>query len=110
MRNTILSTILLATIAATMTAQEPGNFAVVNGLKIYYETHGPKGKGPPLEHGRTADNDGLLRYELMAGDVAGLDGTLRSPNRLAVISGTTHYDILATTAVASIVRPFLDAK
>src|SRR2546423_10145807 len=48
MRNTILSTILLATIAATMTAQEPGNFAVVNGLKIYYETHGPKGKGPPL--------------------------------------------------------------
>ena len=52
-----------------MTAQEPGNFAVVNGLKIYYETHGPKGKGPPLEHGRTADNDGLLRYELMAGDV-----------------------------------------
>ena len=46
----------------------------------------------------------------MAGDVAGLDGTLRSPNRLAVISGTTHYDILATTAVASIVRPFLDAK
>ncbi len=280
-RNTILSTILLATIAATMTAQEPGNFAVVNGLEIYYETHGPKGKGPPLVllhggvggiemfgpnlgalaqdqriiavdlqgHGRTADIDRPLRYELMADDVAGLvkqlgvgkadimgyslgggvalqtairhpevvrklvvvsgafkrsafypeilaifdkmgpefganmkqsplaklypgvdwaklfgklgdlqrqefdwsrdvakisaptmlvfadadtygpehiaefykllgggqrdaglDGTLRSPNRLAVIPGTTHYDILATTAVASIVRPFLDAK
>ena len=103
-RNTILSTILLATIAATMTAQEPGNFAVVNGLKIYYETHGPKGKGPPLVllhggvggiemfgpnlaalaqdrriiavdlqgHGRTADIDRPLRYELMADDVAGL--------------------------------------
>src|SRR6266513_5252098 len=51
-------------------------------------------------------------YKLLGGGQrdAGLDGSLRSPNRLAIVPGTTHYDILATTAVASIVRPFLDAK
>ena len=280
MRNTILSIITLAIPAATMNAQQPGHLAVVNGLKIYYETHGPEGKSPPLVllhggvggiemfgpnlpalaqdrrviavdlqgHGRTADIDRPLRYELMADDIAalvkqlggtadimgyslgggvalqtairhpevvrklvvvssgfkrsafypenlavfdkmgpefaanmkqsplyklypsvdwaklftklgdlgrqefdwspdvakitaqtmivfadadaiqpshmvefykllgggqrdaGLDGSGRSPNRLAIIPGTTHYDILATTAVAGIVRPFLDAK
>jgi pimeloyl-ACP methyl ester carboxylesterase len=40
---------------------------------------------------------------------AGLDGSLRPATRLAILPGTTHYDILATTAVADIVAPFLDA-
>ncbi|TFW18756.1 alpha/beta hydrolase [Massilia arenosa] len=38
---------------------------------------------------------------------AGLDGSLRSPSRLAIIPGTTHYSILGTTAVADIARGFL---
>jgi hypothetical protein len=30
---------------------------------------------------------------------AGLDGSLRSPNQLAVIPGTTHYTIMASPTV-----------
>jgi pimeloyl-ACP methyl ester carboxylesterase len=40
---------------------------------------------------------------------AGLDGSGRPINRLAVIPGATHYDILSTATVAGIVEPFLDA-
>jgi pimeloyl-ACP methyl ester carboxylesterase len=81
-----------------------GNYAVVNGLRIYYEMHGPEGMRPPVvllhggvggiemfgpnlpalardhrviavdlqSHGRTGDVDRPLRYESMADDVAGL--------------------------------------
>ena len=224
-----------------MKAERSAHYAVVNGLEIYYEMHGPAGKGPPLVllhggvggiemfgpnlpalaqshriiavdlqgHGRTADVDRPLRYESMADDIAalikqlgaapadvmgyslgggvalqtairhhdlvnklivvscpfkrdgfypeilaifdqmgpaaaagmkqsplyklypkvdwerlftelykllgggqrdaGLDGSLRSPNRLAIVPGTTHYDILATTTVAGMVDQFLGA-
>lgn len=40
---------------------------------------------------------------------AGLDGSLRASARLAILPGTTHYDILGTTAVAQIVDSFLGA-
>ena len=50
-------------------------------------------------------------YGLLGGGQhdAGLDGSHRSPNRLAIMPNATHYDLLATTAVADVVRPFLDA-
>jgi pimeloyl-ACP methyl ester carboxylesterase len=38
---------------------------------------------------------------------AGLDGSLRSAARLGVVPGATHYNILSTTAVASMASPFL---
>jgi pimeloyl-ACP methyl ester carboxylesterase len=38
---------------------------------------------------------------------AGLDGSLRPANRLAIVPGTTHYDIMSTTAVARIAQRFL---
>lgn len=40
---------------------------------------------------------------------AGMDGSLRPTARLAIVPGTTHYDLLATTAVADLVLPFLEA-
>jgi pimeloyl-ACP methyl ester carboxylesterase len=40
---------------------------------------------------------------------AGLDGSGRPAARLAIIPGATHYDILTTPVVASLVIPFLDA-
>jgi pimeloyl-ACP methyl ester carboxylesterase len=81
-----------------------GKYAVVNGLDVYYELHGPEGAGPPVVlihggvigievfgpnlqalaqhhrvlaldlqcHGRTGDADRPMRYESMADDVAGL--------------------------------------
>jgi pimeloyl-ACP methyl ester carboxylesterase len=39
---------------------------------------------------------------------AGLDGSKRPRAQLAVIPGTTHYNILRTTVVADLARPFLD--
>ena len=39
---------------------------------------------------------------------AGLDGSGRPPGRLAIVPGTTHYDILSTDAVARLAVPFLD--
>ena len=41
---------------------------------------------------------------------AGLDGSLRSTARLAILPGTTHYDLAANPAVAGLVAGFLDAK
>jgi pimeloyl-ACP methyl ester carboxylesterase len=84
-----------------MSKNDRGNYASVNGLKMYYEIHG---RGEPLillhggvgaiemfgevlkilsqsrqvigvdlqAHGRTADIDRPLRYELMADDIAAL--------------------------------------
>lgn len=39
---------------------------------------------------------------------AGLDGSGRPAGRLAIVPGTTHYDILSTDAVARLVVPFLE--
>jgi hypothetical protein len=48
-------------------------------------------------------------YKLIGGGQrdAGLDGSGRSPNQLAIIPGTTHYNLLATTMVADLVQKFL---
>lgn len=49
MRKAILSTIVLAGAAGSVAAQTAGNYATVNGLRIYYETHGAAASGsPPL--------------------------------------------------------------
>lgn len=40
---------------------------------------------------------------------AGLDGSLRPLNRLAIVPGATHYNIFFTAAVSGLVTPFLDA-
>ena len=87
-----------------MTAQQPGNYATINGLKLYYETHGPEAKRPPLvllhggiggiemfgpnigalaknhrvvavdleSHARSGSRDRPLRYESMGDDIAAL--------------------------------------
>jgi pimeloyl-ACP methyl ester carboxylesterase len=51
-------------------------------------------------------------YEVLGGGRrdAGLDGSLRPVTRLAIVPGTTHYDILGTPLVAQLVAPFLDAR
>jgi pimeloyl-ACP methyl ester carboxylesterase len=104
----ILGTLL--TLAGTMAAQTPGQYADVNGLHMYYELHGPDdAKAPPLVlvhggvggitmfgpnlpalaagrrviavelqgHGHTADIDRPLRFELMADDIAALLAQLK---------------------------------
>ncbi len=50
-------------------------------------------------------------YELLGGGQrdAGLDGSLRPASRLAILPGTTHYDVLAFPGLADIVTAFLDA-
>ncbi len=101
----VLSTMVIATVAANAPAQQGGSYASVNGLKMYYEIHGgADGKSTPLvllhggvggiemfgpnlpalaknrrviavnlqAHGRTADIDRPLRFELMAADIAAL--------------------------------------
>jgi pimeloyl-ACP methyl ester carboxylesterase len=106
----MLSTIALAAAAGGASAQPPGAYAQVNGLKLYYEMHGAAtSASPPLillhggvggiemfgpnllelardrrviavelqGHGRTADVDRPLRYELMADDIAALLRHLR---------------------------------
>ena len=40
---------------------------------------------------------------------AGWDGSGMSNSRLAILPGTTHYEIFFTPALASTVAPFLDA-
>jgi hypothetical protein len=40
---------------------------------------------------------------------AGMDGSLRPASRLAIVPGTTHYDIMGTTAVARLAGEFLEA-
>jgi pimeloyl-ACP methyl ester carboxylesterase len=40
---------------------------------------------------------------------AGLDGSLRPAARLAILPGTTHYDIALSPDLAAIITPFLDA-
>jgi pimeloyl-ACP methyl ester carboxylesterase len=104
--------VALPLIAGTMAAQTPGQYATVNGLRMYYERHGPAdAKAPPLVllhggvggitmfgpnlpalaagraviavelqgHGHTADIDRPLRFELMADDIAALLAQLKIP-------------------------------
>jgi hypothetical protein len=157
-----------------------GNHAGVNGLRMYYESHGDAeplillhggigaiemfGEVLPLlaegrqvigvdlqAHGRTADIDRPMAFEAMADDVAALiehlsleradvmgyslggadsvrtshaveffellgggkrdagwEASAMSKARLAVLPGTTHYDILSPT-LAPTVAPFLDS-
>jgi pimeloyl-ACP methyl ester carboxylesterase len=93
--------LMIATSSMAQNGSAKGNYAAVNGLKLYYEIHGT---GEPLillhggvgaiemfgpnlpalaekrqviavdlqAHGRTADIDRPLRYELMADDIAAL--------------------------------------
>jgi pimeloyl-ACP methyl ester carboxylesterase len=48
-------------------------------------------------------------YKLLGGGQrdAGLDGSLRSPNQLAVIPGTTHYNVIASPFLAQYATAFL---
>ena len=50
-------------------------------------------------------------YKLLGGGQrdAGLDGSLRPTARLAILPGTTHYDILTFPGLSNIVTAFLDA-
>ena len=50
-------------------------------------------------------------YKLLGGGKrdAGLDGSQRSVNQFAIIPGATHYNLLATTAVAGLAHQFLTA-
>jgi len=50
-------------------------------------------------------------YRLLGGGLrdANWDGSLRPTARLAVLPGTTHYDIFASPALPAAVAPFLDA-
>jgi len=50
-------------------------------------------------------------YRLLGGGQrdAGLDRSARPVARLAIVPGTTHYDILSTEVVVDLVAPFLDA-
>jgi pimeloyl-ACP methyl ester carboxylesterase len=50
-------------------------------------------------------------FELLGGGKAdaGLDGSGMSNARLAILPGTTHYNIFSSPALASAVTPFLDA-
>ncbi|MEV0170518.1 hypothetical protein AB0I00_05235 [Streptomyces sp. NPDC050803] len=49
-------------------------------------------------------------FALLGGGLrdAGWDGTGRPAARLAVLPGTTHYDVLTSPLLAEAVRPFLD--
>jgi pimeloyl-ACP methyl ester carboxylesterase len=49
-------------------------------------------------------------YKLLGGGQrdAGWNASQRSRNQLAIIPGTTHYNLLATTAVAELAEQFLD--
>ena len=50
-------------------------------------------------------------YGLLGGSRrdAGWDGSGMPPNRLAVLPGLTHYNIVVAPALAATVTPFLDA-
>jgi pimeloyl-ACP methyl ester carboxylesterase len=51
-------------------------------------------------------------YKLLGGGQrdAGVDGSLRSPNRLAVIPNTTHYSILGSAALTAFASAFLESR
>ena len=51
-------------------------------------------------------------YKILGGGQrdAGMDGSLRSKNQLAIIPNTTHYNLLATPAAAALIEAFVDAS
>jgi pimeloyl-ACP methyl ester carboxylesterase len=51
-------------------------------------------------------------YKLLGGGQrdAGLDGSLRSPNRLAIVPNTTHITLLGSAAVTQFASAFLEAR
>lgn len=51
-------------------------------------------------------------YKLLGGGQrdAGLDGSLRSPNRLAIIPNTTHYTLVGSAAVMQFATEFLESE
>jgi pimeloyl-ACP methyl ester carboxylesterase len=51
-------------------------------------------------------------YKLLGGGQrdAGLDGSLRSPNRLAIIPNTTHLTLLGSAAVTQFASAFLESR
>ncbi len=155
--------LMIAMSAVAPERDSKGSYASVNGLKLYYEIHGTgeplillhggvgaiemfgpvlpmlaKGRqviGVDLQaHGRTADINRPLRYELMADDIAALvkhlgiqradvmgyslgggkkdagwDGSGRPAAQLAILPGLTHYNIFSAPALATVVMPFLEA-
>ena len=50
-------------------------------------------------------------YALLGGGLhdAGVDGSARPASRLAILPGTSHYDLLFSPLLAPAVIPFLDA-
>ena len=51
-------------------------------------------------------------YKLLGGGQrdAGLDGSLRPKNQLAIIPNTTHYTVLASSTTAPLIEAFVDAS
>lgn len=49
-------------------------------------------------------------FTLLGGGLqdAGMDGSKRPSARLAILPGMTHYDILSSSTLATLVKPFLD--
>ncbi len=111
--------------------------ADINGLNMYYETHGSGrplillhgglGSGEMFEpvlpmlaerhqviapdlqgHGRTADIDRPLDLGLMADDIAALIDHLGG-HALAILPGLTHYSVFASPLFAATALAFLDA-
>jgi hypothetical protein len=59
-----------------------------------------------------ADPDHIVEfYGLLGGGhrAAGVDGSARPVSRLAIIPGTTHYDVISSPVLPAVVVPFLDA-
>jgi hypothetical protein len=81
--------------AASAQSAAEGGYALVNGLRMYYEI---RGSGQPLG------------YSLGGGQRdAGWDGSGRPRAQLAILPGATHYDIFSLPALASTALQFLDA-
>lgn len=128
-KGSMLLIIFIITVTGKITAQKAGNYASVNGLKMYYEIHG---QGKPLVllhgafntiglafgqlipelsksrkviavelqgHGRTADIDRPFSFEAMADDVAALLKQLKEDS--ADILG---YSMGGATAIQLVIR------
>jgi pimeloyl-ACP methyl ester carboxylesterase len=80
-----------------MSPERKGAYARANGLEMYYEVHG---EGEPLI---------LLHSGIGAVEMFGEVLPLLARDRLAILPGTTHYDIFNSPTLASTVAPFLDA-
>lgn len=105
--------------AQVMRKPESKGYAKVNDVELYFEVHGD---GPPLImlHGGVTPSEMLgahlaemaAFYKLLGGSQrdAGLDGSLRSPNRLAIIPNTTHMTLLGSAALTEFAAAFLHSR